>query len=86
MSRTDLSPTRRSARERPRLWEVDARCPAPTTIARLNLKPRPPTSVARGRTALGSFLKYGVPIGALVVAAWMIYGSVVRAFASADDA
>ena len=36
------------------------------------------TSVARGRTALGSFLKLGVPIGVLVVAAWIIYGSVVR--------
>ncbi|ABE65022.1 conjugation TrbI-like protein (plasmid) [Nitrobacter hamburgensis X14] len=36
------------------------------------------TSVARGRTALGSFLKFGVPIGALMVAAWIIYGSVAR--------
>ncbi|HEU4804611.1 MAG TPA: type IV secretion system protein VirB10 [Nitrobacter sp.] len=36
------------------------------------------TSVARGRTALGSFLKFGVPIGALIVAAWMIYGTVAR--------
>jgi len=36
------------------------------------------TSVARGRTALGSFLKLGVPIGALLVAAWMIYDSVAR--------
>jgi len=35
-------------------------------------------SVARSRTALGSFLKLGVPIGALLVAAWMIYDSVAR--------
>ena len=36
------------------------------------------TSVARGRTALGRFLKFGVPIGALAVAVWMIYGTVAR--------
>jgi type IV secretion system protein VirB10 len=36
------------------------------------------SSVARGRTALGSFLKFCVPIGALIVAAWMIYGTVAR--------
>ena len=36
------------------------------------------SSVSRGRTALGSFLKFGMPIGALVVAAWMIYGSMAR--------
>ncbi|MDF2119196.1 type IV secretion system protein VirB10 [Roseiarcaceae bacterium H3SJ34-1] len=36
------------------------------------------TSVARGRTALGSFLKVGVPAGAVLVAAWMIYGSLAR--------
>lgn len=36
------------------------------------------SSVARGRTALGSFLKFGVPIGALIVAGWMIYGTVAR--------
>ena len=36
------------------------------------------SSVARGRTALGSFLKFGVPLGALIVAAWMIYGTVAR--------
>jgi len=36
------------------------------------------SSVARGRTALGSFLKFGVPVGALIVAAWMIYGTVAR--------
>lgn len=36
------------------------------------------TSVARGRTALGSFLKFGVPAGAILVAAWMIYGSLAR--------
>ena len=36
------------------------------------------SSVARGRTALGSFLKFGVPVGALIVAAWIIYGTVAR--------
>lgn len=36
------------------------------------------TSVARGRTAVGRFLTIGVPIGALVVAGWMVYGSVAR--------
>lgn len=36
------------------------------------------SSVARGRTALGSFLKFGVPLGALIVAAWMIYGTVAH--------
>lgn len=36
------------------------------------------SSVARGRTVFGSFLKFGVPVGALIVAAWMIYGTVAR--------
>lgn len=33
------------------------------------------TSVARGRTALGRFLKVTVPLGALAVAGWLVYGS-----------
>lgn len=36
------------------------------------------TSVARGRTALGRFLTIVVPVGALLVAVWLIYGSLVR--------
>jgi type IV secretion system protein VirB10 len=36
------------------------------------------TSVARPRTVLGRFLKFGVPLGAILVAGWMIYGSLHR--------
>ncbi len=36
------------------------------------------TSVARGRTALGRFLKVAVPLGALAVAGWLVYGSLSR--------
>lgn len=52
--------------------------PTPDDYRSFELEAAAATSVARGRTALGSFLKFGVPIGALVVAAWMIYGSVAR--------
>lgn len=52
--------------------------PTPDDYRSFELEAAAATSVARGRTALGSFLKFGVPIGALLVAAWMIYGSVVR--------
>jgi len=31
------------------------------------------TSVARGRTVLGRLLTVGVPVGALVVAGWLVY-------------
>jgi type IV secretion system protein VirB10 len=36
------------------------------------------TSVARPRTVPGRFLKYGIPLGAILVAGWMIYGSLHR--------
>lgn len=52
--------------------------PTPDDYRSFELEAAAASSVARGRTALGSFLKFGVPIGALLVAAWMIYGSVVR--------
>lgn len=52
--------------------------PTPDDYRSFELEAAAATSVARGRTALGSFLKFGVPIGALVVAAWMIYGSMAR--------
>jgi type IV secretion system protein VirB10 len=52
--------------------------PTPDDYRSFELEAAAATSVARGRTALGSFLKFGVPIGALVVATWMIYGTVAR--------
>jgi type IV secretion system protein VirB10 len=52
--------------------------PTPDDYRSFELEAAAATSVARGRTALGSFLKFGVPIGALVVAAWMIYSTVAR--------
>lgn len=52
--------------------------PSPDDYRSFELEAAAATSVARGRTALGSFLKFGVPIGALVVAAWIIYGSTMR--------
>mgnify|MGYP001084475778 CR=1 FL=1 len=52
--------------------------PTPDDYRSFELEAAAATSVARGRTALGNFLKFGVPIGALIVAVWMIYGSVVR--------
>lgn len=52
--------------------------PTPDDYRSFELEAAAATSVARGRTALGSFLKFGVPIGALIVAGWMIYGTVAR--------
>jgi type IV secretion system protein VirB10 len=52
--------------------------PTPDDYRSFELEAAAATSVARGRTALGSFLKFGGPIGALVVATWMIYGTVAR--------
>jgi type IV secretion system protein VirB10 len=52
--------------------------PTPDDYRLFELEAAAATSVARGRTALGSFLKFGAPIGALVAAAWMIYGTVAR--------
>ena len=36
------------------------------------------TAVGRGSTALGNLVKVGMPVGALVIAAWLIYGSAQR--------
>lgn len=36
------------------------------------------TSVARDRTALGRFLKVAVPLGALAVAGWLVWGTLSR--------
>ncbi|MGX7743976.1 type IV secretion system protein VirB10 [Rhodopseudomonas parapalustris] len=44
----------------------------------LELEAAAATSVARGRTAFGKFLTVGIPLGALAVAAWVIYGSIGR--------
>lgn len=44
----------------------------------LELEAAAATSVARGRTALGRFLKIVVPLGALAIAGWLIYGSLNR--------
>lgn len=52
--------------------------PTPDDYRSFEVEAASATSVARGRTALGSFLKFGVPVGALVVAAWIIYGSTMR--------
>ncbi|WP_131120253.1 type IV secretion system protein VirB10 [Lichenihabitans psoromatis] len=41
----------------------------------LELESAASTSVARGTTALGTWLKAGVALGAVAVAAWMIHGS-----------
>lgn len=44
----------------------------------LELEAAAATSVARGRTALGRFLKVAVPLGALAVAGWLVYGTLSR--------
>jgi type IV secretion system protein VirB10 len=44
----------------------------------LELEAAAASSVARGRTALGGFLKIAIPLGALAIAAWLIYGSLAR--------
>ncbi|MCO5079796.1 MAG: conjugal transfer protein, partial [Chelatococcus sp.] len=44
----------------------------------LELEAAAASSVARGRTALGGFLKIVIPLGAVVIAAWLIYGSLAR--------
>jgi type IV secretion system protein VirB10 len=49
--------------------------PTPEDYRSFELEAAAATSVARGRTALGRFLKFGFPLGAVIVAGWMIYNS-----------
>lgn len=56
--------------------------PTPEDYRSFELEAAAATSVARGRTALGRFVKVGLPVGAVVVAAWLIYHSVQRRGAS----
>lgn len=52
--------------------------PSAQDYRNLELDAAAATSVARGSTALGSLVRIGVPVGALLVAAWLIYGSTQR--------
>ncbi len=52
--------------------------PTPEDYRSFEMEAAAATSVARGRTALGRFLKFGVPLGAVIVAAWMIYSTTQR--------
>mgnify|MGYP002716501846 CR=1 FL=1 len=52
--------------------------PTPEDYRSFEMEAAAATSVARGRTALGRFLKFGVPLGAVMVATWMIYSSTQR--------
>ena len=45
----------------------------------LELEAAAATVVSRGSTAFGRILKIGVPVGALIIAGWLIYGSLQRA-------
>ncbi|GLK73640.1 type IV secretion system protein VirB10 [Ancylobacter dichloromethanicus] len=49
--------------------------PTPDDYRSFEMEAAAATSVARGRTALGRLLTFGVPLGAVGVAAWMIYSS-----------
>jgi type IV secretion system protein VirB10 len=49
--------------------------PTPEDYRSFELEASAATSVARGSTTVGRFLKYGIPLGAIVVAGWMIYNS-----------
>ncbi len=49
--------------------------PSPEDYRSLELEAAAATAVARGSTAIGNLLKIGVPLGALVIAGWMIYSS-----------
>lgn len=52
--------------------------PSPEEHRSIELEASAATAVARSTTAVGRVLKLGVPIGALAIAAWMIYGSLQR--------
>ena len=49
--------------------------PTPDDYRSFELEASAATSVARGSTTVGRFLKFGIPLGAVLVAAWMIYNS-----------
>ncbi|PZN93013.1 MAG: conjugal transfer protein, partial [Hyphomicrobiales bacterium] len=49
--------------------------PGPDEYRSIELEAAAATAVARAPTALGNLLKFGVPAGALVLAAWMISSS-----------
>ncbi|BCH04987.1 hypothetical protein MesoLj131b_69860 (plasmid) [Mesorhizobium sp. 131-2-5] len=52
--------------------------PSPQDYRSLELDAAAATTVARGPTGFGRILKIGVPIGALGIAGWLIYGSLQR--------
>ncbi len=49
--------------------------PTPEDYRSFELEASAATSVARGSTTVGRFLKFGIPLGAILVAGWMIYNS-----------
>ena len=49
--------------------------PSPQDYRSIELDAAAATAVARGSTALGNLMKFGVPLGALAVAGWMISAS-----------
>lgn len=49
--------------------------PSPQDYRSLELEASAATAVARGSTAVGNLLKVGVPLGAVLIAGWMIYAS-----------
>ncbi|MGN8117400.1 hypothetical protein [Labrys sp. 22185] len=49
--------------------------PTPDDYRSFELEASAVTSVARGNTTVGRFLKFGIPLGAVLVAGWMIYNS-----------
>ena len=52
--------------------------PSAQEYRHLELESAAATAVGRSPTALGNLIKVGVPIGSLVVAAWLVYGSTQR--------
>ncbi len=52
--------------------------PSPETYRNLELEAAAATAVGRGSTAVGNLLKIGVPLGAVAIAGFMIYGSTQR--------
>jgi type IV secretion system protein VirB10 len=48
----------------------------------LELESAAATAVARGSTAFGVLLKVGIPLGALLIAGWLIYSSTQKASTS----
>src|ERR1700730_3412315 len=78
MSRMGSSPMgRNGSAKRHRAREADA-MPSPQDYRSIELEAAAATAVARGSTALGNVLKFGVPLGALIIAGWMIYVSFGR--------